>query len=329
MASLRANFVVLLVASLLLSMGFAQAQKPVKVSYLTSFSTFGRDAYVYVADELGYFEEAGIDVEINPGSGTLDVMRLLAAGTADFGAGDAASAIIGIANQKLELQAVAAVHQKSLAAIVALESSGITGPADLAGRTFADAAASTNRILLPAYAAAAGFDMDSVKFVAAPPPDLPRLLASKQVDFIGQFVVGRTLIETAAGEPAVFLPYSDYLPNLYGIVTLARSEMIEKQPELVEAFVGALMRGLEYSIDNPQEAAEILARRAAGQKAEIAASEIEIMAPFVRPADFEEPVGSLDPEKLQGMIDLLDQAGVLENEVTVDDIYAPGFVGQE
>lgn len=39
-----------------------------KVTYLTSFSTFGRDAYVYVADEQGYFADAGIEVEIRPGS---------------------------------------------------------------------------------------------------------------------------------------------------------------------------------------------------------------------------------------------------------------------
>jgi len=62
----------------------AQAQDNLtKVNYLTSFSTFGRDAYVYVAQELGYFKEAGLDVSINPGSGTGSVMQLISAGTAD------------------------------------------------------------------------------------------------------------------------------------------------------------------------------------------------------------------------------------------------------
>lgn len=312
---------------LLLLGSAALAQGLTRVNYLTSFSTFGRDAYVYVAKELGYFEEAGLDVVINPGSGTLSVMQLIAAGTADFGPGDAATAFIAIANQGLDLKAVAAVQQRSLAAVIALESSGIRTPADLAGRTFADAAGSTNRILLPAYAAAAGFDASTVEFVAAAPPDLPRLLAAKTVDFIGQFVVGRGLIESAAGEPAVILPYSDYLPNLYGNVLLARSEMIESQPELVDAFVDALLRGLAYSITHPAETGAILARAVDGQNPAIAANEVVIMRDYVLPSGYAGPVGGLEVDKVDGVIALLADAGVLENAITAADVVAFGFVG--
>ena len=321
----RSATLLLLALGLLLSS--AAAQDLVSINYLTSFSTFGRDAYAYVAKELGFFEEEGLDVAINPGGGTVGVMQLIAAGTADFGPGDAATAFIAIANEGLDLKAVAAVHQHSLAAVIALESSGIRTPKDLEGRTFADAAGSTNRILLPAYAAAAGFDASTVEFVAAAPPDLPRLLASKAVDFIGQFVVGRSLIETAAGEPAVILPYSDHLPDLYGNVILARTEMIERQPEVVEAFVRALMRGLQYSIDHPEETGEILARAVDGQDPDIAADEVRIMRDYVLPPDFEGHIGQIDPAKVESMIAMLREAGAITGEVAVDDVFAPGFTG--
>lgn len=320
----RTVLAVLVVVGMLVPAAVAQGELT-PVNYLTSFSTFGRDAYVYVAKELGYFAEAGLDVTINPGSGTVSVMQLIAAGTADFGPGDAATAFIAIANEGLELKAVAAVHQNTLAAVIALESSGITGPADLAGRTFADAAGSTNRILLPAYAAAAGFDDSTVEFVAAAPPDLPRLLASNTVDFIGQFVVGRSLIETAAGEPAVILPYSDYLPDLYGNLIIARSEMIDEQPELVEAFVGALMRGLQYSIDHPEETGEILVNSVDGQNAEIAADEVSIMHDFVMPPAYTGAIGAIDMAKVESMITMLTEAGAITSPVAPEDVFAPGF----
>lgn len=320
----RTVLAAIVVLGTLLSSAVAQGQLT-PVNYLTSFSTFGRDAYVYVAKELGYFEEVGLDVTINPGGGTVGVMQLIAAGTADFGPGDAATAFIAIANEGLDLKTVAAVQQNTLAAVIALESSGIRAPADLAGRTFADAAGSTNRILLPAYAAAAGFDDATVEFVAAAPPDLPRLLASKTVDFIGQFVVGRSLIETAAGEPAVILPYSDYLPDLYGNMIIARSEMIEQQPELVAAFVGALMRGLQYSIGHPEETGEILVRSVDGQNAAIAADEVRIMHDFVMPPGFTGAIGSIDRAKVGAMLTLLTEAGAITNPVTSDDVFAPGF----
>src|SRR5919201_1822952 len=59
-----------------------------KVSYLTSFNTFGREAYAYVALDKGYFKDAGFDVHITPGTGTVDVMKLVAGGQADYGIGD-------------------------------------------------------------------------------------------------------------------------------------------------------------------------------------------------------------------------------------------------
>jgi len=324
--SKRSATLLLVVSAVLFSA--ASAQELIPINYLTSFSTFGRDAYAYVAKELGYFEEAGLDVTINPGGGTVGVMQLIAAGTADFGPGDAATAFIAIANEGLELKTVAAVQQHSLAAVIALESSGIRTPQDLEGRTFADAAGSTNRVLLTAYAAAAGFDASTVEFVAAAPPDLPRMLASKAVDFIGQFVVGRSLIETAAGEPAVILPYSDYLPDLYGNMIIARTEMIEQQPEVVAAFVGALMRGLEYSIEHPEETGEILARSVDGQNPDIAADEVRIMHDYVLPPGFDGHVGQIDPAKVEAMIAMLQEAGAITGEVSVDDVFAPGFTGQ-
>ncbi len=299
----------------------------VEISYLTSFSTFGRDAYVYVAEEMGYFDEAGLDVTINPGSGTVDVMKLIAAGTADFGPGDAATAIITIANQGVELKAVAAVQQQTLAAIATTESTGISEPSDLENKTFADAPGSTVRILFPFFADAAGFDDSTVEFVASAPPDLPRLLASGEVDYIGQFVVGKGLIENATGDTAVFFPYADYLPDLYGNLIMARTEMIEEQPEVVERFVAALMRGLEYSINNPEETGAILEGVMPEQNGDVAAGEVVIMGPYVSPDGFSGPIGSIDPAKLAVIISQLDEAGALENPVSVDDIFAPGFVG--
>lgn len=308
------------------SAGEHEAEEADRVTYLTSFSTFGRDAYVYVADELGFFEEAGLEVDINPGDGTVEVMRLIAAGSADFGPGDAATAAITIANQELPVRAVATVQQESLAALVALESSGITEPADLEGVTYADSAASTVNILLPFYAEAAGFDADTVEFVPASPPDLPRLLAAGQADVIGQFVVGRGLIQATADESPEFFPYTEHLPDLYGNVVIARQDMMEEQPDLVRRFVNALLRGLEYSIENPQESGEILARHVAEQPPEPAAAEVEIMAPYVRPEGFTGRIGDMDRDRMASMIELLSDAGALEASLDVDGFMTDEFL---
>lgn len=288
-----------------------------KVTYLTSFSTFGRDAYAYVAQEQGFFEEAGIDVEIRPGSGTVDVLKLVASGQADFGAGDFTTTTITIANEDLPVTVVGAVHQSSLSAIMALQSSGIAAPADLEGRTIGDQPGSTNQVMFPVYAEAAGIDESQVTFVPGQPPQLPTLLASGQVDAIGQFVVGQGTIEKAAGEPAVVLPFSDVLPDLYGNALAANDEVVSSDPDLVRRFSEALFRGLAYSVSHPEETGQILVGEQPAENAEIAAAEVDLMAPAVGP---EGQVGTMDRQRVQGTIDILVEAGAIEAGLTPDDV---------
>ncbi|WP_067179470.1 ABC transporter substrate-binding protein [Microtetraspora niveoalba] len=290
-----------------------------KVEYLTSFNTFGRDAYAYVAQEKGYFKEAGLDVSIKPGSGTVDVMKLLASGRADFGAGDFTTVLITAAREKLPVTAVAMVQQKSLAAIVALDGGGIKAPKDLEGRTVADQPGSTNQVTFPVYAKAAGVDAAKVKFVPSAPPALPQLLAGGKVDAIGQFVVGKPLVEKAAqGRTAVLLPYGDALPDLYGNALLTSAKLAKEKPELVGKFTAALMKGLEYSVAHPEETGEILKKNQPTQDPAVAAAEVRAMAPYVPSADGK--VGVVDRARVETNIRLLTEAGAITAGVTPDQV---------
>src|SRR5918995_2061700 len=57
------------------------------IDYATSFGNFGRDAYVYVAIEKGYFRQANLDVSVTSGPGSVDNMKFVAAGRLDYAAG--------------------------------------------------------------------------------------------------------------------------------------------------------------------------------------------------------------------------------------------------
>ena len=118
-------------------------QKLEAVTYLTAFNTFGRESYAYVALKKGYFKEAGFNVTIQPGTGSVNVMKLLASGSADYGVVDFSAAAITIANQSMPVTAVAAITQTTLSAIIALEPSGIKSPSDLAGKSIGDQPGST------------------------------------------------------------------------------------------------------------------------------------------------------------------------------------------
>ena len=252
-------------------------------------------------------------------------MKLIASGSADFGTGDFSTVVVTKANEGLPVTATGAIHQKTLAAIISLEGRGIAEPADLEGKTVGDQPGSTNQVIFPTYAAAAGIDPAQVEFVPAAPPALPQLLASGQVDAIGQFVVGEPLIaSTAPGKAVVVLPYGDVLPDLYGNVLMTSEELGDSDPDLVRRFTEALMKGLEYSIQNPEETGEILRTYQPTQNPEVAAEEVTLMAPYVDVDGVE--IGAIDRDRVQAVIDIMEPA--LTGDVTPEDLVsfdlAPG-----
>src|SRR5690606_7133328 len=91
-------------------------------------------------------------------------------------------------------------------------------------------------------------------------------------------------IEREAGSVRVFA-YSDTLPELYGSGLGCSRSLAEQDPDLVRAFNRAALRGLQYAVENPDEAGEIFAghqRHEGGQPAPVAANENRLLAPYVR-----------------------------------------------
>ncbi|MFS8096616.1 ABC transporter substrate-binding protein [Lentzea alba] len=293
-----------------------------EVSYLTSFNTFGRDAYVYVAQERGFFDEAKLKVTITPGTGSVDVLKLVAAGRADFGIADFTATAITTAKEKLPVTTIAAIHQRSLAAIVALEGNGISKPSDLVGKKIGDQPGSTNQVMFPVYAKAAGIDPAKVEFVPSAPPALPQLLAAGQVDGIGQFVVGTPLIEAAAkGKKAVVLPYGDFVPDLYGNALVTSREFAATKSEQAQAFRDALLKGLRYAIEHPDEVGPILKNYQPTQDSTVASAEMSLMAPYVKPTAFLGPIGELTEPRVEKIIGkLVDAGAVPAGSVRPDDL---------
>ena len=76
----------------------------VSIDYATSFGNFGRDAYVYVAMEKGYFEQAGFDVNVTPGTGSVDNIKLVAAGRLDYTPVDIGALMVTRANEGLAVR---------------------------------------------------------------------------------------------------------------------------------------------------------------------------------------------------------------------------------
>jgi NitT/TauT family transport system substrate-binding protein len=293
---------------------------PDEVVYVTAFGTFGREAYAWVALEKGYFADANINVQIQPGTGTGDNIALVASGQAQFATGDLTGVTLLLGTGAVEgITVVGAIHQLALIGFLSLEESGIRSPQDLEGKSIADSSGSVGRLLFDTYAELAGIDPSTVELVDADPPQLPQLLAAGTVDAIGQFAVGVPLIQSVAeGRTASFLAYSEFMSDLYGNSLVTSTELAQQDPDLVQRFRDALFQGLEYAIDNPQEAAEILASYEEATGVEVAAAELEIMESYVRQPGI--PIGAIDEVRVSQTIALLEATSAIPAGLTSQDV---------
>jgi NitT/TauT family transport system substrate-binding protein len=313
----------LIASTILLSPSASRALD--KVTLITDFGYNGRHAYFFDALDRGYYRDAGLDVKIVRGQGSVDAIRQVDAGNAMFGFADAGSLILERANDQIPVKRVAVVYGKPPQAIFCREDSGLKKPKDLEGNAIADTAGSSVRSLFPAFAKAAGIDAQTVRWVDASRDSLPRLLAMNKAPCVGQFTVGEALLRSQFGPVKLIrFAYSDVGLSYYGNGIVATAATIASKPDLVHRFVEATIRGMKDAFADPTAAGAIMQRLVPQMDATTAKKETEAVAELAQISG--KPLGEIDPARIEATLDVVKHAFKLATSVAAADVYAPGFV---
>lgn len=208
----------------------------------------------YVAAEKGYFAEEGIEVTFDYSFET-DGIALVGAGERPFAIVSGEQVILARA-QELPVVYVLQWFQKYPIAVISKEAAGIARPSDLIGR----------EVGLPGFFGATyvgylglleanGIAPEEVTAVDIGFTQVESLLADKADAVVGY--VNNEPVQLAAQDvPVNVLPVSDYMDMVAnGIIT--NEETIANNPELVQGFVRAVLRGLEDTLADPDAAYEM------------------------------------------------------------------------
>jgi NitT/TauT family transport system substrate-binding protein len=204
--------------------------------------------------------------------------------------------------------------------------SGITQPTDLKGKTVATAAGSVSEQLFPAYAKLAGLDPKSVTMKGVQSTALNGLMKAGSVDALSTFLLSQTALKNLTGQPVTVMPYSQYLSDLFGNAIITTPDTIATKKDLVQRFVKATMQGLQYTVDHPDEAAQILNKAVPTSAVPAAVGEINAMKPYVTPANGA-PIGHIDQARLERGITILQGAGLMPAGLTPDKVADFSFIG--
>ncbi|GAA2601855.1 ABC transporter substrate-binding protein [Winogradskya consettensis] len=300
--------------------GSSAGGKVDKVVYATAFGAVGRDSFVWLAKEKGYFKEAGIDIDIQKGAGNVQNLTMIKSDQAQFAALDFTGAVIQAGTGKFtDWKAVAAIHQQTLVAILTTQDTKITSPADLQGKTVAAGAATVSQLLFPAYAKLAGIDPTKVTIKGVQTTALNSLMAKNQVDALSTFLLSKKALETASKKQVTVLPYSTYLSDLYGNAIIAKPSLISSNPDLVKRFVAAAMKGLQYTLEHPDEAAAVMNKAEPTAAIPAAIGEIDAMKPYTT-APGGGALGSMDEQRVAKSIAVLSGAGLMPDGLKPTDV---------
>lgn len=297
------------------------------------FQVRGLHSVLFVGKEKGFFEEEGITVDdILTGKSSGETLRLVAQGQGDIGVADLPTLVVA-RSQDVPVKAIAAINQNTPMAMCSLvENEVLESPADLEGLTVGVQASGSTYVFFKALLAANDLEPSDVTELTVNPPYESYLLTG-QVDSVPCYRDAEITIlgEHAGGiDKLSILDGRDWGYEAYGTGLFASDDFLAENPDAVEAFMRGYVKAFQYTMDNPQEAAEITAASAP----ELAGNvdlymeqlQVGIDDLFTSETTDEIGLGAMADERWQETIDLLAEQGVIEAVPTVDDVRDSTFV---
>lgn len=214
----------------------------------------------FVAQELGYYEEAGLSVEIvqPPEDG---VATLVASGNAQFGIGtqDTMAPALTSPTNALPITVVAALVQHNTSGIISMKEKGIDSPKGLEGHIYATWENPVEQATLKAVMEASGGDFGKLEMVPSSPTDILTAIQT-QVDAVWIFYGWDGIAAQVKGLETNYWNFADFDKTFdyYTPVIIANDTYLKENPEGAKKFLAATAKGFEYAIENPEAAADIL-----------------------------------------------------------------------
>ena len=232
-----------------------------KVTYILDWLPSGEETFPWIAQTEGLFAREGLDVTINVGRGTTDVITRMATGSAQFGSGGMNGLMTAAAEHGVPVRAVFSVFSKQPDAILTVQGGPITSIKSLAGHTLGTATFTSSNTIWPVIARQNGLDPADVNLLKVDPATLGPLLATGKVDALIDWVTSGTEIEEAlkaVGKTMHTIPWSDSGLTGYGLSLFATDAMINDHPDIVARFVRAYAEAVRRSVASCAEGARAI-----------------------------------------------------------------------
>jgi putative hydroxymethylpyrimidine transport system substrate-binding protein len=283
-------------------------------------------AGIYMAQKLGYFEEAGLDVIIETPSDPAAPVKQVAAGRSDLAISYEPEVALA-REQGLDIVAVAALVNRPLTSMIWLQKSGIKGIGDLKGKTIGTAGIPYQDKFLETILARVDLTPDDLKVVNVGFGLLPALAGGSAQATLGGFrnVEGVDLRER--GLAPVVTPVDQLgVPTYDELVLVARRQSLEEDPDKFRLFLAALARGTEAAVAQPGAATTAITEANPDLEPKLAAAEVKATLPLLGAGTSGQPYGYMDPKEWATFAGWMRDNGLIESLPEPSELLDNGYL---
>lgn len=291
------------------------SDKKEKITFVLDWTPNTNHTGLYVAQEKGYFEEAGLEVEIvQPPEDGAEV--LVASGKAQFGVSFQDSMMPAVTGEDaMPIEAVAAILQHNTSGIVSRKGEGVDRPKGMEGKKYATWDLDLEKATVKNVVEADGGDYSKIEMIPSTVTDEVSALESKSVDAIWIFYGWAGIACEVAGLETDYFAFKDINPALdfYTPVIIGSSDWMKKNPDTAKAFLSAVQKGYEYAVESPDEAADILLKASPELDEKLVkASQIYMKDQYIADA---KQWGYIDPARWNAFYNWVNENGLSESEI--------------
>jgi len=212
----------------------------------------------YVAKAKGYYADEGIALTIDPGGPNIIAENMVASGINSFGHGGGMASLLQAREKGLSIVGIGMLFQETPYRLVVLERSGIKKFTDIKGKTVSTWFTGP-QFMVQAMIRASGLDLRDVKLEAQPNSMVPFI--EGKVDMATVTVYNEALILKRRNViPSMVFNPAEMGVNLANESIIVNERTIKENPQLVQGFLRASLKGWVYAVTHQDEAIDILVK---------------------------------------------------------------------
>ena len=236
----------------------ALGQGKEKVVLLLNWYTYSEHAPFYLGKERGYFDQEGIDLDIQEGRGSALTVQAVAAGTATFGYADVPT-MIKAASKGAPVMAVGVALQTSPMSVMGFADKNVRKPEDIKGKIVAVTPGDSMSQIWPLFLKKTNLRETDFKQVAGDAQTKLNAVINGQADLLLGYVMDQAIKLQDATHRAVYpIRFADYGVNLVSSGIIVQKDLLKSKPDLVKRFMRAATRSLEEAVKNPEAAIDAM-----------------------------------------------------------------------